>query len=119
MGEEISNKVLNEGLILNSNDAINCKLVHCIVDDKNIIDIVTKYCQHISSLEKNNPELIRTMKKENIIDKLHEINFQECEELEKMVVGKKCFSALAKYLDSRNMKVAGFMLRYNLIILLS
>ena len=111
MGEEVAKKVLAEGSILSSQDALQSGLVHCVLPEKSLIDVVKKYCHHISSLDKNNAELIRKMKKENIIDKLNEINLKECNELEKVVIGKKCFSALAKYLESRNMKMAAFVLR--------
>jgi hypothetical protein len=82
-----------------------------VVPEDTIKDIVMKYCVHISSLEPDNVELIRRIKKENLIEKLKEVNKKECDELETIVVSKKCFKALAKYLESRNMKMAAAFLR--------
>ena len=111
MGEETAKKVLGEGFVLNSQDALKCGLIHCVVPEASLIDVVKKYCHHISSLKTTDPELTKRIKKDNLFDKLNEINLQECNELEKVVVSKKCFTALAKYLESRKMKMAASVLR--------
>ena len=112
MGEEIAKKVLGEGLVLSAQDALKCGLVNCVVPDEDIKEVVTKYCYHIATLDPTDKELIKKIKKENLLEKLKEVNLAECDVLEVAVVSKECFSALAKYLDSRNMKIAAFMMRY-------
>ena len=111
LGEEIANKLLEEGAILSAQDALKHGLVHCIVPEATIADVVTKYCIHISTLPTDSAELTKRIKKENLLEKLKEVNLKECDELEKAVVSRKCFTALAKYLESRNMKSAAFMMR--------
>mmetsp|Transcript_18027 Transcript_18027/g.17349 ORF Transcript_18027/g.17349 Transcript_18027/m.17349 type:complete len:320 (-) Transcript_18027:613-1572(-) len=111
MGEEIARKVLGEGLVLSSEEALKCGLVHCIVPDAKIKEVVLKYCHLIASLDITDSERIKTVAKENLKEKLIEVNFNECEELQKCVVSKKCFTALIAYLESRNMRIAGLMLR--------
>ena len=112
MGEEIAKKVLGEGLVLSAQDALKCGLVNCVVPDENIKDVVTKYCYHIATLSPTDNELIKKIKKENLLEKLKDVNLAECEVLEVAVVSKECFTALATYLDSRNMKIAAFMMRF-------
>ena len=111
LGEEIANKLLEEGAVLSAQEALKYGLVHCIVPEATIAEVVTQYCKHISTLPSNSEELTRRIKKENLLDKLKEVNLAECDELEKAVVSRKCFTALAKYLESRNMRSAAFMMR--------
>jgi enoyl-CoA hydratase/carnithine racemase len=111
LGEEIANKLLEEGAVLNAQDALRHGLVHCIVPEATIAEVVTKYCKHIATLPPDSEELTKRIKKENLLEILKEVNLKECDELEKAVVSRKCFTALAKYLESRNMKSAAFMMR--------
>ena len=111
MGVEVAKKVLDDGVTLNSHEALTCGLVQCVVPGDRIQEVVMKYCQHISELEPDAVELIKKIKKENLLKKLLDINFKECEILQKSVVSKKCFKAIAKYLDRRNMKIAAFVMK--------
>jgi hypothetical protein len=81
------------------------------VPDAKIREVVLKYCHLIASLDITDSERIKTIAKENLKEKLIKVNFIECEELQKCVVSKKCFTALIAYLESRNMRIAGLMLR--------
>lgn len=111
MGAEIATKLLEEGAVLNSHEALSCGLVQCVLPADRIQDVVMKYCQHISELQPDAVELTKRIKKENLLEKLLEVNLKECETLQKSVVGKKCFRAIAKYLDSRNMKTAAYVMK--------
>ena len=111
MGVEVAKKVLEEGAILNSHEALTCGLVQCVVPTDRVQEISMKYCQHISDLKADDVELIKKIKKENLLDKLLEVNLKECDVLQKSVVSKKCFNAITKYLDSRNMKSAAFVMK--------
>jgi Delta3-Delta2-enoyl-CoA isomerase len=111
MGAEVAKKLLEEGAVLNSHEALACGLVQCVLPADRIQDVVMKYCQHISDLQPDAFELIKRIKKENLLEKLLEVNLKECETLQKSVVSKKCFRAIAKYLDSRNMKTAAYVMK--------
>lgn len=111
MGVEVAKKVLDDGVTLNSHEALTCGLVQCVVPGDRIQEVVMKYCQHISDLKSDAVELIKKIKKENLLEKLLDVNFKECEILQKSVVSKKCFKAIAKYLDRRNMKIAAFVMK--------
>ena len=111
MGAEISKKLLEEGAVLNSHEALSCGLVQCVLTADRVQEVVMKYCQHISDLQPDAVELIKRIKRENLFQKLQEVNLKECETLQKSVVSKKCFRAIARYLDSRNMKIAAYVMK--------
>lgn len=111
MGQELSKKVLWDGMRLNADDALACGFIHSIQTKENLQAAAMTYCQELAQLPEGSHQLVRPIIKEGLVDELKEVNRVECELCEKKWVSKECFTALSTYLESRNMTFAAYVLR--------
>jgi hypothetical protein len=96
---------------LNATEALECNLVHYIHSQETVRSEALKYCEHLCSLPIGSDQLVRRIVKDDLIDVLKKVNKDECDECEKKWVCKESFHAIALYLESRNMRAAGMILR--------
>jgi enoyl-CoA hydratase/carnithine racemase len=103
---------LAKGKTLTAIEALECNLVHYIYSQETVRSEAYKYCEYLCSLPEGSDQLTRKIVKDNLVDILKQVNKDECDECEKKWVSKECFHAVALYLESRNMRAAGMLLRY-------
>ncbi len=111
MGEHMSNEVLWHGKVLDANEAMACGLVHQVSAKESLEADAVAYCRELAALPAGSPQLVREIIRDDLVAKLRVVNCAECEVLERKWVSKECFQALAKFLESRNMKMAAMFLR--------
>jgi len=111
MGEGMANEVLAKGKSLNAIEALECNLIHYIHSQETVRSEALKYCEHLCSLPIGSDQLIRRIVRDNLVEVLKKVNKDECDECEKKWVCKESFHAIALYLESRNMRAAGMILR--------
>lgn len=113
MGEDVANQILWEGKILTAEDAKHVGLVHSLHTPDTLQQVATAYCERIANLAVESDEYQTFLSnRHREVEKLREVNAIECNILEKKWISKKCFSALADFLDSRNMSVQANILRF-------
>eukprot|EP01041_Mallomonas_annulata_P006673 gene6673-13513_t len=111
MGDEIANEVLWKGRKLNAEEAHKYGLIHEVHSPEALMTAAIAHCEKLAALPIGSEELKRYIIKENLVEKLHAVNKEECAILEKKWVSPECFNALAAFLDSRNMRTQATMLR--------
>lgn len=111
MGEERAHDILWKGLTFTAEDALKSKLIHAVVPPEQLLSTAIAYCEALVQLPSGSPEIIRAIVRQGLVEKLHQVNREELDVLEKKLVSKECFQALAKYLDSRKMHSSAFVLR--------
>lgn len=111
MGEQRANDILWKGVTFSAADALEAKLIHEVVPSEQLLAIALAHCEKLAALPPGASELTRTIIRENLVEKLHQVNIEECDILEKKWVSKECFAALAAYLESRKMYSAALLLR--------
>jgi peroxisomal 3,2-trans-enoyl-CoA isomerase len=112
MGEEISKKVLDNGMTLTADEALNCGFVHSILPEDALQPAAMAFCHALAKLPADSVSLVRPIIREQLVQTLVEVNRTECELCEKKWISRECFIALSAYLDSRNMKFAALVLRF-------
>ena len=112
MGEKVAHEVLWDSKQLTATSAIENHFVHEIHPPGTIEAAAVAYCnQLVGTLTVQEVHQHRWPIREKLVEKLHEVNQQELDVLEKKWVCAECFLALATFLESRNMKLAAFVLR--------
>ena len=111
MGDDIAHKVLGESKLLTASEALKCGLVQHVYPPLEVLKEAEVYALHLASHPFGANELTRRIVKDDLIEILKKVNSDECDECEKKWVCKKSFSAIAIYLESRNMNTAAFILR--------
>ena len=111
MGEKLANEVLWEGKKLSATEALSSGLVHNVQNPESLLPAAVSYCEELLSLPSNSIQLQRNIIRENLVEKLISVNIEECNILEKKWISKPCFNALAKFLESRNMRMQAAILR--------
>lgn len=72
---------------------------------------VYQYCNE--ALTQNNPLLLqRCLIRDNLVNTLLDVNKNELDILEKKFISKECFNNISKFLDTRKMFMASFLLKY-------
>ena len=113
MGEKLAYEVLWESKKLTAEEALKSKFIHEILPMGEIENIAIKYCQKlISNKTIEEIQLLHWPIKENLVNKLKEINQDELNVLQRKWVSKECFLALATFLESKNLYFAATVLRY-------
>lgn len=112
MGEKIANQVLWEGRKLNAEEAKEVGLVHSVHSPDTLQQAATAVCEAIAKLDTSSIEYQTILSKRPAVEKLKQVNEEECDILEKKWVSKKCFTALANFLDSRKMTFQARVLRF-------
>jgi len=103
MGREMAHKMLDQGYVMNSKEAVKCGFFHKTVPRAKLI----QHCQHFASdLIENKVSgfLGRACLKEK--DVLKKVNFEENEYLEKAWVSEKCFKALEDFMAKKRQPTA-------------
>lgn len=112
MGDDVAYKVLAESKSLSASEALECRLVQYIYSPQDVQNEAEKYALVLASHPSGAEELTRRIEKDNLVEILKKVNEKECIECEKKWVCKKSFSAIASYLESRNMNASALVLRY-------
>lgn len=115
MGKEMAHKVLGEGKLLTADEALKYGLVQHVYPPSEVKAEAEKYCLELARLPFGSHELQRKIQSGNLVEILKKVNKEECDECEKKWVCHKSFAAIAKYLESRNMNAAAFILRCSYI----
>lgn len=104
-------QVLAKSQSLNAEEAMDVNLVDYVYSQDTVKSEALKYCEYLCSLPLDSDQLKRRIIKDDLIDILRNVNKMECEELERKCVSKESFHAIALYLESRNMRAYGMILR--------
>eukprot|EP00607_Mallomonas_marina_P003478 CAMPEP_0182436674 /NCGR_PEP_ID=MMETSP1167-20130531/82865_1 /TAXON_ID=2988 /ORGANISM="Mallomonas Sp, Strain CCMP3275" /LENGTH=199 /DNA_ID=CAMNT_0024629073 /DNA_START=63 /DNA_END=662 /DNA_ORIENTATION=- len=111
MGEEIANDVLWKGRKLSAEEAVSFGLAHELCPSDKLVETAVNYCEFIAQQPETAIESQRFITRENLVDKLKQVNEEECAVLEKKWISPECFTALATFLESRNMHTQARILR--------
>lgn len=111
MGDAIAHEVLWKGRKISAEEALEYKLVHEVHSPHALLDKAITYCEEIANLPADAPEAQRFILRDNLKSKLNAVNEEECAVLEKKWISPECFEALARFLDSRNMKTQAMIMR--------
>ena len=112
LGASNAGKLLDEGATFTAEDALKSGLVKEVVPEAELLLRSLKYCEELAALPSESEKLVRRLKRENLIEKLHEVNKQECDECQRTWICKESFNALSKYLLSRKMYSAAVVLQF-------
>jgi peroxisomal 3,2-trans-enoyl-CoA isomerase len=113
MGGERANDVLWKSRKLSSKEALEFGLVQSLhANAEETINSAMDYARKLAAKPNGSEELVRRIQREGIVAELERVNLEECDVLQCKWISRECFEALARYLESRKMKIAAFMLRY-------
>jgi peroxisomal 3,2-trans-enoyl-CoA isomerase len=118
MGKETADEVLWKGRKLSAKEALSCGLVQSIHPPSETLQAALQYCHDSICSSRDHGKvgieatpLSRRIVREGIVEELQRANKEECDVLGRKWISKECFAALAKYLESRNMRLAAYFLR--------
>lgn len=111
MGDTMANELLWMGRKLSAQEALQSGLVHEVHGPDVVLERALAYCEYVSKLPPDAVEAQRFILREHLTDKLIAVNDEECAVLEKKWISPECFEALAKFLESRNMKTQAMVMR--------
>jgi enoyl-CoA hydratase/carnithine racemase len=109
MGLGIAYQVLWKGRKLSGEEAVEFGLVDALVDSRD--ELLSTAVTEAQNLAKDPTSSSRYQQRLQDRQALVDTNSQECNVLQKAWVSARCFKALAKFLDSRNMKAAALVLK--------
>lgn len=105
LGDHMAHSVLWDGKALSAKEACEYRLVKAIYSKNDLMKASFEYCEKLPT------DCQRYIVKEKLVEKLKTVNADECAILQRKWVCKECFEALAKFLESKKMRIAAFAMR--------
>ena len=112
MGESTAHEMLWDGKVLSSTEAQKTGLVYSVLACDRLEAVALQYCEELAAQAEPQSYIVR----EGLTEKLRLVNRSECAVLQRKWVSKECFEALAKFLDTRRMRLPAFFLRQDLFL---
>ena len=112
MGKELAQEVLWGSKKLSAEEALQAKFVHEIHPAGELDSAALRYTQKlVDNVPVEQVAQLHWPVREALVAKLHQVNQEELDVLQKKWVSKECFLALAAFLESRKLNFAAFVLR--------